>query len=166
MPEYLNIIVPKINTGILSSTMKRTPSGFTIVELLIVIVVIGILASISVASYTGATQRSKENRAKSEIVQLVKAIDSARVNRGTNLYGITGSNCTYCGVIPYATAIDRIAAASGVNLDKYKAGDPWGNEYRIDENEGEGVNPCANRDTISVGGQPGVPPYHIPFYNC
>jgi prepilin-type N-terminal cleavage/methylation domain-containing protein len=33
--------------------MKRTMSGFTIVELLIVIVVIAILAAISVVAYTG-----------------------------------------------------------------------------------------------------------------
>ncbi|PIQ71162.1 hypothetical protein COV88_01465 [Candidatus Saccharibacteria bacterium CG11_big_fil_rev_8_21_14_0_20_41_19] len=36
----------------------RTSSGFTIVELLVVIVVIGILAAITIVSYTGITQKA------------------------------------------------------------------------------------------------------------
>jgi len=39
--------------------------GFTIVELLVVIVVIGILASITVVSYTGITQRANTSKAMS-----------------------------------------------------------------------------------------------------
>lgn len=146
--------------------MRKSVSGFTIVELLIVIVVIAILAAISVVAYNGIQQRSRENAAKSELSQFVKAINLARINRNTHLYGVTGSNCTSCGVIPYETAIDRIAAASNTNLDGIKDGDPWGNPYRIDENEGEGANPCTNRDSISVLGQPGVPGIQLPFYAC
>jgi prepilin-type N-terminal cleavage/methylation domain-containing protein len=147
--------------------MWQKQKGFTIVELLIVIVVIGILAAISVIAYVGVTQRSKESRAKTELAQLHKAINTARVNRGVRLNAITGSNCTVCyGNGAYHTALDNIAAASGTNLDSYKNGDPWGNDYRIDENEGEGANPCANRDTLSVSGQAGVPVIYIPFYSC
>lgn len=39
--------------------MKKTTSGFTIVELLIVIVVIAILATISIVAYQGIQQRAK-----------------------------------------------------------------------------------------------------------
>lgn len=39
--------------------MKRTTSGFTIVELLIVIVVIAILAAISIAVYSGIRERAQ-----------------------------------------------------------------------------------------------------------
>ncbi len=38
--------------------MKRTVSGFTIVELLVVIVVIGIIATISVVAYNGIQDRA------------------------------------------------------------------------------------------------------------
>jgi hypothetical protein len=98
--------------------------------------------------------------------QLLKAVMAGRINNNTHLYGITLSNCTGCGVIPYATALDRISAAAGANLDGLKDGDPWGNPYRIDENEGEGASPCANQDTIRVTGQPTIPVVVVPFFNC
>ena len=45
-------------------TLKHMSSGFTIVEILVVIVVIGILASITVVAYTGA-----QGRAKNSVIQ-------------------------------------------------------------------------------------------------
>jgi general secretion pathway protein G len=39
--------------------MRKTKSGFTIVELLIVIVVIGVLAAITIVAYNGFQQRAK-----------------------------------------------------------------------------------------------------------
>lgn len=45
--------------------MRKTTSGFTIVELLIVIVVIGILAAIVIVSYSGAQKRA-QNTARIE----------------------------------------------------------------------------------------------------
>lgn len=43
------------------------PRGFTIVELLIVIVVIGILAAITIVSYTGVTARANESSVQSDL---------------------------------------------------------------------------------------------------
>ncbi|MGB4420413.1 MAG: prepilin-type N-terminal cleavage/methylation domain-containing protein [Candidatus Saccharimonadales bacterium] len=45
--------------------IKLTKKGFTIVELLVVIVVIGILAAITVVSYTGVSSRAKGSAAVS-----------------------------------------------------------------------------------------------------
>jgi prepilin-type N-terminal cleavage/methylation domain-containing protein len=47
--------------------MRKNLSGFTIVELLIVIVVIGILASVTVASYQGVQQKSDNTARLSEL---------------------------------------------------------------------------------------------------
>lgn len=46
-------------------TNNQNVNGFTIVELLIVIVVIGILAAITIVSYTGISARAKTARAQS-----------------------------------------------------------------------------------------------------
>lgn len=48
--------------------------GFTIVELLIVIVVIAILAAISVVAYTGIQQRAQDTSLKSDLVQAGKQV--------------------------------------------------------------------------------------------
>lgn len=47
--------------------MHKKTVGFTIVELLVVIVVIAILASISIVSYNGITNRAKETALKSDL---------------------------------------------------------------------------------------------------
>lgn len=48
--------------------------GFTIVELLIVIVVIAILATIVIVAYNGITNRAYYNRSQSELASMSKAV--------------------------------------------------------------------------------------------
>lgn len=48
--------------------------GFTIVELLIVIVVIAILASISIVAFTGIQQRGRDSQRASDASNIVKAL--------------------------------------------------------------------------------------------
>lgn len=59
-----SMIWPFANTG----QKRSVSSGFTIVELLIVIVVIGILASITVVTYSGAQKRARNAARVSELV--------------------------------------------------------------------------------------------------
>lgn len=62
--------------------MKRMGSGFTIVELLIVIVVIAILAAISMAGYNSLQQRSNNTAKIAAVNQLIKLIDLYTVQYG------------------------------------------------------------------------------------
>lgn len=149
---------------------KQKPNGFTIVELLIVIVVIGILAAITIVAYNGMQERARVQKANSDLNALVKAIKIARINAGTTLMGVTGSGCTRCGsTSTYDTTIDRISAASNVNVSFLKDGDPWGNPYSIDENEGEIPASPYRQDLLAVvnsGSHSGLVIPTIPFYNC
>lgn len=52
--------------------MKRVASGFTIIELLIVVVVIAILASITLVSYNGIQQSAKTSRSATTAEQVRK----------------------------------------------------------------------------------------------
>jgi len=51
----------------------RAPRGFTLIELMIVIVIIGILATMAILNYTAAKQKSYEAQMKSDLRNLATA---------------------------------------------------------------------------------------------
>ena len=60
----------------------KKQTGFTIVELLIVIVVIAILAAISIVAYNGIQERSKISSVNSSLSQINKAINAYQAIHG------------------------------------------------------------------------------------
>jgi len=57
-------------------------TGFTIVELLIVIVVIGILATITIVAYNGIQQRGRDAQRRSDISTIAKALELYYTDKG------------------------------------------------------------------------------------
>jgi prepilin-type N-terminal cleavage/methylation domain-containing protein len=60
--------------------MKKSSHGFTIVELLIVIVVIAILAAISIIAYNGIQTRARETTLKSDLSNAAKQMELANAD--------------------------------------------------------------------------------------
>lgn len=93
---------------------KQKQSGFTIVELLIVIVVIGILAAITIVAYNGFQQRARNAQVSTGVNAYVKAIESYRVVKGEypSASGCLGAN--YPGNICWASngSADRSVSAT------------------------------------------------------
>lgn len=55
---------------------KHKQVGFTIVELLVVIVVIAILAAITVVAYNGIQQRGRDAKRASDVSSIIKALEA------------------------------------------------------------------------------------------
>lgn len=60
--------------SIISNRLQNASKGFTIVELLIVIVVVGILAAITIVSFSGIQQRARDAQRKQNLSDLSKAL--------------------------------------------------------------------------------------------
>lgn len=75
--------------------MNVRKKGFTVVELLVVIAVIGILASIILVSWRGYQQRTRDNERKSDVSQLAAAFGAYALQ--TNNYMGMGSGCGLYG---------------------------------------------------------------------
>ena len=69
--------------------MFRKTHGFTIVELLIVIVIIAILAAITLVSYNGITRRANDSARIADATSLGKKVQLYQVDAGTYGYGST-----------------------------------------------------------------------------
>lgn len=62
--------------------ITTSPRGFTIIELLIVIVILGILASITILAFNGIQSRAYDNMVKADISVVQKNLELAKVDLG------------------------------------------------------------------------------------
>ncbi len=144
--------------------------GFTLIEMIIVIIILGILVTVGSASYRGVVEEARRSEARRNLDDIKKAIETARVKSGKRLNQITGSNCSFCTacggdlrdvpdthecVVRWNRLLTNVSADGYGNISKFKR-DPWGSPYVIDENDGEYVtNPC-RRDWIGSVGPDGT----------
>lgn len=73
------------------SKLKHYRSGFTIVELLVVIVIIGVLATITVVSYTGISQKAIAASLQSDVANSAKKLQIFNVENGVYATSISCS---------------------------------------------------------------------------
>ncbi len=147
---------------------NKSGPGFTIVELLIVIVIIAVLASITVVAYNGFQSRAAAAKREQDLSTYYKALLLARESAGQTLMTVSGqawssgrcmqTDGNAANIEPknlskshicwtqYYDNLTRIGNASGVNLNGLRSGDSRGNPYMIDENEGENGN--CNQDAL------------------
>src|SRR5688572_27166114 len=109
-----------------------TVAGFTLLELLVVVVIIGLLAGFVAPRYFGQVGKSEVNVAKAQLDALEKALDQYRLDTGRYPSAELGLNAL----------IDRPANEpkwNGPYLRKGVPLDPWGRPYlyRLPGEKGE-----------------------------
>jgi general secretion pathway protein G len=104
--------------------LRRSPHGFTLIELMVVILIIGLLATIVVQNLRSATDKAKRVKAQADLAQIKSALDRYYLDAGSYPATDQGLNAL-------------IAAPSSGNVPKDWGGpyiekippDPWGNSY-------------------------------------
>lgn len=94
----------------ISNLINNRDSGFTIVELLIVIVVIGILAAITIVSYTGITQQATTAQYKQDTSSIVSVAEIIYNQEGA--YPLVASGAT----LPATDFADDVGAKLPANV--------------------------------------------------
>ncbi len=112
---------------------KTQDIGFTIVELLIVIVIIGILAAITIVAYNGIQDRARNASIQSDLTMFAKKLEVARtvttdglypasltaamdIHANKSIYSTTRNNWYYCpseDKTQYALGVAYTAAGAG-----------------------------------------------------
>lgn len=82
----------------------KSERGFTIVELLIVVVIIGILAAIVIVAYNGITNRAHQSSAKASAASVAKKLEAFNAEKGNyGTYNVAGTLTTQLATVTAAS---------------------------------------------------------------
>ncbi|MDD2236648.1 MAG: type II secretion system major pseudopilin GspG [Kiritimatiellae bacterium] len=116
-------------------TVQRATAGFTLIEILLVVVIIGILAAVAVPKFSGRIGQSKESACRASLQAISLALDMYEVDSGN-----------------YPASLNELVTGSGPDwhgpyLKQGLPKDPWGNEFIY--------APQQNNFTLKSSGAPG-----------
>jgi general secretion pathway protein G len=91
-------------------TLRNIKKGFTLVELLIVIIIIAVLAAIAIPKFSNSSQRSKESSLRANLKLVRNAIDLFRADTGAFPASLAGLTTSTTSGLSAAAATCTIAA--------------------------------------------------------
>jgi general secretion pathway protein G len=101
---------------------KRRDGGFTLIELMVVLFILGLLAALVAPRLIGQVGKAKQKSAQAQIHLLATALDLFYLDVGR--YPTTEEGLKVLRDKP-----DNMPAWSGPYLDKLTPNDPWGRPY-------------------------------------
>jgi len=108
------------------SPVKAASKGFTLIEILLVIVIISALAAMIVPRLTGRSEKAKEAIARADItVNIATALKLYELDNGR--YPTSGQGLK--ALITKPAAPPRPAGWNGPYVENRSLTDPWGREY-------------------------------------
>lgn len=107
--------------------VNKKQQGFTILEIMVVLVIIGILAGMIAPNFIGESDKAKVKKAATDIVTLEQALDMYKLNN--NVYPSTEQGLDALVNEPTIEPAPRNYPDGG--YIRRLPQDPWGNEYQL-----------------------------------
>src|SRR5437867_12975782 len=131
----------KLNNTKTNAARDIRRRAFTLIELLLVLVILGILAAIVVPKFSGRTEQARQTAALSQIATFGTALDAFEVDNG---YYPKGKN----GLVDLVQAPRDAQSWRGPYLKSEIPMDPWGHPYTY---ECPGKHNPSSYDLMSMG---------------
>jgi general secretion pathway protein G len=125
---------------------KRRPAGFTLVEIMVVVVILGILAVLIVPRVLGRSDEARQAAAKHDIATIMQSLKLYRLDNGR--YPTNDQGLQALVTKPSSTPVPSNWKPYLDNLPK----DPWGNTYQY---LSPGVHGEVDVFSLGADGQPG-----------
>ena len=106
----------------------QTRAGFSLIELLLVLVILAVLTAVVATRFTGRSEQARNTAARTDIASLETALDAFEIDAGR--FPTTGEGLE-----------SLVEQPSGVQADVWRGPyikrgvpkDPWGNEYNYQQ---------------------------------
>jgi general secretion pathway protein G len=112
-----------MNAPLQSSSHRRRISGFTLLEIMVVVIILGVLAATIIPQFVGTTQEAKIGAAKAHVAELGSALE--RFYLHMDRYPTQEEGLSVLETAPTSDA----AKWRGPYIKKLRP-DPWGNPYQ------------------------------------
>ena len=100
-------------------------AGFTLIELMVVMVILGTLAAVAVPQFRGQTDTAKISAAKTDLSSIQSAMDLYYLDYSSYPTPVTDASGLRTALITAS------GTGKGPYLQQMNASDPWGNSYGV-----------------------------------
>jgi len=106
---------------------RQNEHGFTLIEIMVVIIILGILASYVAVKVTGRAEQAQRTQARVQIETLGTALELYKLDNGS--YPTTEQGLEALVEPPTTGRLPRKWREGGYLEKSYVPKDPWGNDY-------------------------------------
>ncbi len=104
---------------------RYNEDGFTLIEIMVVILILGLLATIVVQSLRGAADKAKKTKAQADLAEIKTALDRYYLDNG--FYPTTDQGLSALVTPPTSGRVPANYEGGGY-IERLPT-DPWGNQY-------------------------------------